>query len=202
MRRLPGPADNRPSEGENSGRPLRFVSGLAENTNSIFCDGSSEPEAANGCPVLLGSRNLRPRGKAAQRQFPIRPIARSPERAQTTCAFSLTDDLHGCQLDGTWELVAGQQLPKGAREIKIISGGHFIFAAYDTGKGKLLGTGGGTYVLNGSSYTEHVDFGDRISPGVVGRDQQFAVKIDGDTFVQAGTLSNGKNLSETWKRVR
>src|SRR5580704_17192918 len=105
-------------------------------------------------------------------------------------------NLHGCQLDGTWELVAGQQLPKGARDIKIISGGHFIFAAYDTGKGKLLGTGGGTYVLNGSSYTEHVDFGDRISPGVVGRDQQFAVKIDGDTFVQAGTLTNGKPLSE------
>jgi hypothetical protein len=45
------------------------------------------------------------------------------------------------ELDGTWELVAGQQLPKGARE------------------------------------------------------------IDGDTFKQAGTLSNGKGLSETWKRV-
>jgi len=104
-------------------------------------------------------------------------------------------------LDGTWELVAGQQLPKGAREIKIISGGHFIFAAYDTGKGELLGTGGGTYVLNGSSYSEHVDFGERISPGVVGKDQQFGIKIDGDTFVQAGTLSNGKRLSETWKRV-
>jgi len=105
------------------------------------------------------------------------------------------------QLDGTWELVAGQQLPKGAREIKIISLGHFIFAAYDTGKGELLGTGGGTYVLNGSSYSEHVDFGERISPGVVGKDQQFGVKIDGDTFAQAGTLSNGKRLSETWKRV-
>jgi hypothetical protein len=32
---------------------LRVVSGLAENTNSIFCDGTAEPEAANGCPVLL-----------------------------------------------------------------------------------------------------------------------------------------------------
>ena len=42
------------------------------------------------------------------------------------------------QLDGTWELVAGQQLPKGARDIKIISGGHFIFAAYDTKKGNCL----------------------------------------------------------------
>ena len=104
-------------------------------------------------------------------------------------------------LDGTWELVAGQQLPKDAREIKIISGGHFIFAAYDTEKGELLGTGGGTYHLTASSYTEHVDFGDKISPGVVGKDQHFTVKMDGDTFVQTGTLSNGKGLSETWKRV-
>jgi hypothetical protein len=105
------------------------------------------------------------------------------------------------ELDGTWELVAGQQLPKGARDIKIISGGHFIFAAYDTEKGDLLYTGGGTYILNGSSYTEHVDFGDKISAGLVGKDQQFTVKIVGDTFIQTGTLSNGKGLSETWKRV-
>ena len=105
------------------------------------------------------------------------------------------------ELDRAWELVAGQQLPKGARNIKIISGGHFIFAAYDTENGQLLYTGGGTYILNGSSYTEHVDFGDKLAAGIVGKDQQFTVKIDGDTFMQAGTLSNGKGLSETWKRV-
>jgi hypothetical protein len=116
--------------------------------------------------------------------------------SQTNCVQAKTSPL-----DGTWELVAGQQLPKGARDIKIISGGHFIFAAYDTEKGELLYTAGGTYILNGSSYAEHVDFGDRISAGIVGKDQQFTVKIDGDTFVQAGTLSNGKGLSETWKRV-
>jgi len=39
---------------QNSGGSLRIVSGLAENTNSIICDGSSEPETANGCPVLHG----------------------------------------------------------------------------------------------------------------------------------------------------
>ena len=105
------------------------------------------------------------------------------------------------QLDGTWELVAGQRLPKGARDIKIISGGHFIFAAYDTENGQLLYTGGGTYILNGSSYTEHVDFGDKLAAGIVGKDEQFTVKIDRDTFMQAGTLSKGKGLSETWKLV-
>ena len=105
-------------------------------------------------------------------------------------------------LDGTWELVSGQPLPEGARDIKIISGGHFIFVAYDTEKGKPLYTGGGTYILNGSSYSEHIDFAsDQISAGLVGKDQLFTVKVDGDTFTQTGTLSNGKSLSETWKRV-
>src|SRR3954470_7510424 len=42
------------------------------------------------------------------------------------------------QLDGVWELVSGQPLPKGARDLKIISGGHFIFAAYETGNGRPL----------------------------------------------------------------
>ena len=34
--------------------------------------------------------------------------------------------------------------------------------------------------MNGSSYTEHVDFGDRISVGVVGKKQQFKVMIEGN----------------------
>ena len=119
-------------------------------------------------------------------------------------ALAQTNGSHAkkSQLDGTWELVSGQQLPEGARDIKIISGGHFIFVAYDTEKGKPLYTRGGTYILNGSSYAEHIDFAsDEISAGLVGKDQPFTVKVDGDTFTQTGTLSNGKGLSETWKRV-
>jgi len=55
MRRLPGPAVDRLGEESNFRGPLRIVSGLAENTNSIFCDSSSGLEAANGCPVLRGA---------------------------------------------------------------------------------------------------------------------------------------------------
>jgi hypothetical protein len=106
------------------------------------------------------------------------------------------------QLKGTWEMVSGQQLPKGARHIKIISGGHFVWVIYDVEKGKPLYTAGGTYTLNGASYTEHVDFmSDQISAGIVGKDQSFTVKVEGDTLTQTGALSNGQSLSETWKRV-
>lgn len=105
------------------------------------------------------------------------------------------------QLDGAWELVSGQELPKGTIDVKIISGGHFIFVAYDAESGKSLYTGGGTYTLQGNSYIEHIDFmSDAVSAALVGKDQQFIVKLDGNTFTQTGTLSNGRSLSEIWKR--
>ena len=53
MRRLPGPAGHRLGDGGDSRGSLRIVSGLAENTNSIFGADSSESQTANGCPVLL-----------------------------------------------------------------------------------------------------------------------------------------------------
>jgi len=119
-------------------------------------------------------------------------------------SWSQTNGSHSRKspLDGAWELVSGQALPKGARDIKIISARHFIFAAYDTEKRKPLYTGGGTFILNGSAYTEHVDFAsEAISAGLVGKDQSFTVTIDGDSFTQKGTLSNGRPLLEIWKRM-
>jgi hypothetical protein len=52
MRRLPRSAVCRLGERDLLWRSLRIVSGPAENTHSIFCDGSSESETANGCLVL------------------------------------------------------------------------------------------------------------------------------------------------------
>ena len=94
MRRLPGPAVNRPGNGGNSRGSLRIVSGLAENTNSIFCDSSTELEAANGCPVLLGAGTTS-REAHVRRTMTRSDRMRTPERAQEYHALFLTDDLHG-----------------------------------------------------------------------------------------------------------
>jgi len=109
MRRLPGPAGHRLGDGGDSRGSLRIVSGLAENTNSIFGADSPESQTANGCPVLLESRNHQPRGKRAQPSIPIRPTARSPARVRNTRAFLLTktymdggDPLGTAHLHWTW----------------------------------------------------------------------------------------------------
>ena len=105
-------------------------------------------------------------------------------------------------LDGTWELVSGQPLPEGTRDIKMLSGGHFMFAAYDTQTGQPLYAAGGTYALDGNSYVEHMDFAsDKLPAGLIGKDQLFVIGVAGDTFTQKGILSNGKPLMETWKRI-
>jgi hypothetical protein len=90
VRRLPGPADDGLSDGGNSRGSLRFVSGLAENTNSIFCADSLEPQTANGCPVLQKAGTTSREAQLRNGGYLIRPIARSLERAQKSCAFLLT----------------------------------------------------------------------------------------------------------------
>jgi len=89
MRRLPGPAGCRLSEGvHGSGGSLRIVSGLAENTNSIICDGSSEPETANGCPVLHGQEPPAERHGCAMKHPDQIEYALSRARPEIPC-FSL-----------------------------------------------------------------------------------------------------------------
>jgi hypothetical protein len=107
------------------------------------------------------------------------------------------------KMEGAWELVSGQPLPKGVRDIKILSDGHFMFSAYDTNTGNPNYVAGGTYTLDGESYVEHMTFAsDKIPKGLVGKDQFFTVNLSDDEFTQEGVLSNGKELSEKFRRLK
>src|SRR3984885_11306409 len=112
VRRLPGPADDGLSDGGNSRGSHRFVSGLAENTNSIFCADSSESQTANGCPVLRRAGTTSREAQLRNGGYLIRPIARSPERAQKSCAFRLTmtymDVRHPPKTPKPWKLLCPQ----------------------------------------------------------------------------------------------
>lgn len=101
-------------------------------------------------------------------------------------------------IEGTWKLLSGTTIEKGTSTvtdytkdkefIKIINKTHFAFLSHELGKMKdsaaAYSSGGGTYTLKDSSYTEHLDFcSDRQWEG---NSFEFKVSINGDTLVQKG----------------
>jgi hypothetical protein len=99
---------------------------------------------------------------------------------------------------GTWRLISGTTIEKDDTTttlysknlsfIKIINETHFAFLQHDLNKGKdssaVFVAGGGNYSLDGSSYTEHLEYcNDRQWEG---NDFKFTITIRNDTLVQSG----------------
>ena len=102
------------------------------------------------------------------------------------------------EITGTWQLISGTLIEKqdttvtdytkNKKFIKIINRTHFAFLGHDLDKGKdsasFYSSGGGTYSLEGNSYTEHLEFcSDRAWEH---NDFQFTISLDADTLIQRG----------------
>ena len=100
---------------------------------------------------------------------------------------------------GTWKLISGTLIAKGDTTtadytknvsfIKIINATHFAFLHHDLTKGKdsipVFSSGGGTYSLMDSVYTEHLEYcSDRNWEG---NDFKFTISLKNDTLIQTGT---------------
>lgn len=102
-------------------------------------------------------------------------------------------------ITGTWQLLTGTLIEKGAATvtdytgnkqfIKIINDTHFAFLSHDLTKGKdsataFFSAGGGKYSIKDSIYTEHLEYcNDRQWEN---NDFQFTVSIHNDTLIQKG----------------
>ncbi|WP_298739886.1 hypothetical protein [uncultured Chitinophaga sp.] len=104
----------------------------------------------------------------------------------------------GVPLTGTWRLISGTTITKGDTTvtdytqgmsmIKIINGSHFAFLKHSQDAPKdssnQFDGGGGSYTLEGNTYTEHLDYyGDRNWEG---KTFTFTVNISNDTLTQKG----------------
>jgi hypothetical protein len=99
---------------------------------------------------------------------------------------------------GTWQLITGTVIEKGDTVItdytknisfiKIINSSHFAFLQHDLNKGKdstaLFVSGGGSYSLSDSLYTEHLEY--CSARNWEGNDFIFTIDIKNDTLVQSG----------------
>lgn len=101
-------------------------------------------------------------------------------------------------IQGTWQLITGITIQNndstitdyttGKSFIKVINASHFAFMGHDLNKGKdstaFYTSGGGTYELKDSAYTEHLQYcSDRAWEG---NDFNFTVSINNDTLIQQG----------------
>ena len=102
-------------------------------------------------------------------------------------------------LVGTWKLLTGTLIEKGDTTvtdytknvpfIKIINDTHFAFMQHDLTKGKdtaraVFSSGAGTYTLNDSTYTEHLEY--CSAREWENNDFKFTIVIKGDTLTQTG----------------
>ncbi|WAC12614.1 hypothetical protein [Dyadobacter pollutisoli] len=120
-------------------------------------------------------------------------------------------------ITGTWKLITGTLIEKGDTTItdytkntsfiKIINDTHFAFLQHDLSKGKdstaSFSSGGGTYSLKDSTYTEHLEY--CSAREWEGSDFPFTVEIQNDTLVQRGVekvVSAGVDRLNIEKYVR
>ena len=111
---------------------------------------------------------------------------------------------------GTWQLASfkyGTNQPgftdasKDQCRIKLITETHYTWVEYDVATKKVNGSAGGTYSLNGNTYTESKDFGlgmDRY----LGQKHAYTIQVDGDKLYLSGSLSDGLKIEENWRRVK
>lgn len=102
-------------------------------------------------------------------------------------------------IKGTWQLVSGTTITsgdssttdytKGSSMIKIINDSHFAFLKHDLNSpadsSNHFDAGGGSYTLNGNTYTEHLDY--YSVRNWEGQTFNFTVSISNDTLIQKGT---------------
>lgn len=129
------------------------------------------------------------------------------------------NEVSSIPLAGTWRLTYGMVIEKGDTVvtdytqkrsfIKIINNTHFAFFHHDLHKGKdsaaIFSAGGGRYSLNGSEYTEDLEY--CTARNWEGNTFRFTVAISNDTLIQSGIekiehLGVNRTNIETYIRVK
>lgn len=111
---------------------------------------------------------------------------------------------------GTWKLVSTKygdakdftKRGDDTTRIKHITATHFTWVEVVTDSKKIVSGAGGKHTLEGTTYTETIDYAGEGMEAFVGKPQKFTVKIEGDKLHQSGVLSNGLKIEEVWERMK
>lgn len=127
------------------------------------------------------------------------------EMANPPQKFTRLDDGTPGALEGAWlmsgRMVDGQPQTRdtsGPRKtMKILSGTHFQWIAYNTETKQFMGTGGGAYTTINGDYTETIEFFSK-DDSRVGMSLKFNYKLEDALWHHSGFSSKGDPLNEIW----
>jgi ketosteroid isomerase-like protein len=141
------------------------------------------------------------------------PVPIAMHRSADTCAVQGAWTLDRATVEGRGEV--GEQ----GRVMKVVSATHWTWVRQGSGPSTLqsaadslrafrTGTfGGGTYRLDGSTYTEHLDY--FFDPQYVGREITASCRVEGDRWehsfdwpvMEAGRETGRVRIDEVWRRI-
>ena len=110
------------------------------------------------------------------------------------------------KLAGAW-LITGRErdgemskmTPGARRTMKILSGTHFQWIAYNVETKEFSGTGGGTYTTENGKYTENILFFSRDNSRV-GASLSFNFSLEDGDWRHKGLSSRGQPIDEVWTK--
>ena len=109
---------------------------------------------------------------------------------------------------GTWKLVSTKygdekefrKRGEDSQRIKHITATHFTWIEVITDSKTIQSGAGGKYTIEGTTYTETIEYAGQGMEAFVGKPQKFTIKVEGDKLHQSGVLSNGLKIEEVWER--
>lgn len=84
--------------------------------------------------------------------------------------------------------------------LKILSDTHWAFVERSNNPDAPVSGGGGTYTVEGNTYTERVVY--HTGSSFVGQEISFDCRVEGDRWYQSGMLPNGVKLDEVYHRAK
>ena len=108
-------------------------------------------------------------------------------------------------LIGTWVLVGTPdrvgEAPESGGRLKFRTGKHWCITEADPKTGKVVFHHGGTYTLDGDTYSETVGYATESTAEIIKKTFKFKVKVENDTYTQTG-IGADNPFNEVWKRVK
>ncbi len=109
------------------------------------------------------------------------------------------------ELIGTWILVGTPdkvgEPPESGGRLKFFTGRHWLITQADPKTGKVVYHHGGTYTLDGDTYTENIEYANESTAQLIKTSFKFKIKVEGDTYTQIG-IGDDNPYNEVWKRAK